>query len=286
MKNKGKLCSSKGCDSPAKARGFCMKHYNKYNKYGNPLFIPDRKKLEFCSVSECDNPYRAKGYCSTHYNQMVKAGSIVLKKENTVCCVSECDNQSIAKGYCMKHYYRFKRYGDPLHLEKKRYSTDICSIEGCDKKRTSRGYCHKHYLRMLKNGDLELHTGTHQLSKNHIYIVWTHLGKNHEYVLKRWKDSVIDFYKDVGDPPFSGSFFKRIDRNKGYYPENCRWSEPGEDKRSQPKKLTMELANEIRGNYASGSFFLKDLSKMYGVCIANISRIVNNKIYTVPEGKC
>jgi len=41
-------------------------------------------------------------------------------------------------------------------------------------------------------------------------------------VEERWKD-FYNFYQDVGNPPAKNMAFDRLDKSKGFFPNNCKW---------------------------------------------------------------
>lgn len=69
----------------------------------------------------------------------------------------------------------------------------------------------------------------------------------------------------------------RIDNDKGYHPDNCKFVTQVENMRnSSNTKLTVEFAQLIKNMYATGTFTHKTLGAMFGVSAGAVNGIMNS----------
>jgi len=127
-----KKCRMMGCENKHEAKGYCDKHYQKYE-----LKISGSTRK--CSVELCEKQHEAKGYCKKHYQRFIihgdpliasRKGTVTnpdgmpIKEYNHRCMVKDCGKTRcdgvITRGLCCKHYTRWKRHGDHSIIKRPR----------------------------------------------------------------------------------------------------------------------------------------------------------------------
>lgn len=72
-----------------------------------------------CSILNCDKTSAHRGWCVAHYNRWQRhgdpeAGGPLRLTKVLRCAIPECAAKPYAHGWCQAHYWRWKRNGDPL----------------------------------------------------------------------------------------------------------------------------------------------------------------------------
>ena len=73
-----KVCAIDECGRPAVARGWCHKHYKRFQTHGSPHIVTVRRthinKGQPCAVEGCDRPASARRLCDAHYKRWRVSG--------------------------------------------------------------------------------------------------------------------------------------------------------------------------------------------------------------------
>lgn len=235
-----KICKVEGCNKSADYKddghlGYCNSHYRKYKKYGDPT-VSRKKVREVCSVPNCGKPHEGNGFCMKHNRRFKLYGDPLgeCRKPKKQCSIKGCKRPYYAKGFCQLHYDRDRVNNGAIQ----------CKVKGCTRPGTKgHGFCGLHYQRWKKYGDAEYtkvhrHGGKRTLE----YQSWLAMkqrcyNKKHTHykdyggrgitVCDRWLDKLNgfeNFLEDMGHRPSKEYSLDRIDNDKGYYKENCRWA--------------------------------------------------------------
>lgn len=135
----------------------------------------------------------------------------------------------------------------------------ICSEPGCERPFMARGFCSKHYYYYREHGVIKKTYSTHGRSGTPEYYTWQNMKKRCDDVNNpryddyggrgisyddRWRD-FNNFYRDMGPRP-KGMTLDRIDNNKGYSAENCRWASRKQQQRNMRRNRFVEWNGESR----------------------------------------
>jgi len=127
----------------------------------------------------------------------------------------------------------------------------ICSVEGCEKTHYGKSFCKYHYnIEWNKTHKESLARSNKYFRETHpLYVTWMsmkarcydnrtrsyeHYGGRGITVCERWRKSYHNFIADMGEKP-DGHTLDRIDNEKGYSPDNCKWSTPKEQAQNKRK---------------------------------------------------
>ena len=116
-----KTCGMQGCNTNVKARGWCNKHYHRWNRNGSPYVtkVPTRglslqEKFAYYVIRHSDGCWGWKGYClNDGYTQLMHQG----RKFMGHIVSFEIEKGPIPVGLSLDHLCRTRRCTNPEPLE-------------------------------------------------------------------------------------------------------------------------------------------------------------------------
>lgn len=91
---------------------------------------------------------------------------------------------------------------------------------------------------------------------------YRYYGKRGIYMCDRWLRSFKNFLNDMGERPPGKTSIDRINNNRGYYPNNCRWSDHQEQ--------VFNRSNTLRVKYKNFTKTLREWSNILGIEYATL----------------
>ncbi len=119
---------------------------------------------------------------------------------------------------------------------------------GCIKKAILKARCVPHTKRTTHKSTYGSWQSMHARCYTKTHTSYTRYGGRGIFICERWKNNFENFYLDMGDRPSLDHSIDRIDVNKGYSPDNCKWS-------------TRKEQQNNKSNNSFASFAKKTLTK-------------------------
>lgn len=143
----------------------------------------------------------------------------------TNCSIDNCVNKplSLKSGYCSTHYTRNKKYGSP-------YYTLRPNIVGKDKELYRTWATMKRRIQNKNTAD------------------YPYYGGRGITICDRWlgREGFKHFREDMVQRPTPAHTLDRIDVNKGYSPNNCRWATRKEQMNNMRRNRILKYKGETK----------------------------------------
>lgn len=140
-----------------------------------------------------------------------------------------------------------------------------CITEQCDRKYKAKGLCDYHYNKIMMTPSYIAFNQSKNRCNNPNNKRYVDYGGRGIKMCDRWngKNGYKNFLEDMGEKP-KGMTLDRIDNNKGYSKENCRWATY--EQQSLNKRIYKNNKSGVRGvSYHSASGLWTSCTKIKGV---------------------
>lgn len=103
-------------------------HYKRWLRGGSPV---RGERPAICSVATCERPAKSRGWCHAHYQRWRSTGDVrahVPLRAAGPCSIDGCDRQRYARSLCNTRYRRLLATGDPRPDEPIRIVTGAATL--------------------------------------------------------------------------------------------------------------------------------------------------------------
>ncbi|WP_309317411.1 endonuclease VII domain-containing protein [Streptomyces salinarius] len=126
-----RTCVIEGCEGAVRARDWCTRHYQRWQKHGDPGGVEVRSwGRQGCDVDDCERPHYGHGYCNTHLSRLRRNGTLdVVPRVRATCSFGDCGRPAVSLGHCNGHAIQ-RRQGRPLRPIQERRSSTVRDERG------------------------------------------------------------------------------------------------------------------------------------------------------------